>query len=608
MDLRAHAVRRAAATPLIVLALLPVWLGDAGAQTPAAQCAPGGPAVEASGSLRPEDATQYAFVPFDVAAGTTRVEVGYGYSSNGPEAFNDKTVVDLGVWDEDGTTSVAGFRGWSGSRQGKVEDGQGPIWIDASSAERGYVPGPTNPGRWNVELGFGAVHSAGGSWRVTIRCLSTTSGPPWVPDPVDPALVARNEPGWYRADLHLHGYDSNPNGPDPAAMVAAARRAKLDIVPVTDYVTDAHWGRLGAAQRDNPDLLLFPGREVITYRGHLIVVGETPSTLEYRAGLPGVDVRAIEQAAVGDGALVQVAHPTIFPGQDLAAFCRGCAFRLGDQVDWGLVDTIEVVTGPVVIDPSTQERPTPGGQGIANPFVPTAIDLWESLLQQGYRITAVSGSDDKLGAAYGETATMIKAEQLSRAAVVDALRAGHAYVQTKGADASPTLDVEARTPDGQVATFGDTLTGTVASMAVTVQGAAGQSLVFSRDGTEVERRPIPTDSYSTTVELGRDPAEGPLGTFWRVDVADATSVTAVGNPVFLADRPPPAKLRGAVPATPVVMPNFPAASSPAAPGGSTPPSSSPRSTGTVAVVAGVVALAALALVAWRRRYGGASRE
>jgi hypothetical protein len=386
-------------------------------------------------------------------------------------------------------------------------------------------------------------------------------------------------------------------------MIEYARKAKLDIVPVTEYVTDTHWGQLGATQRDNPDLLIFPGREIITYFGHSIVLGETPSTLEYRQGFEGVTLRDIETKAVADGAMFQVAHPTIFPGDALRSFCRGCEFRLGDQIDWDLVDNIEVVTGPVVVDPSTFDRPEPGAPTLANPFVPTAIDLWESLLQQGHRITAVSGSDDKLGPGYGQTATMVHADRLSRPSVVDALRAGHAYVQTKGADASPTYDIDAHTPDGAHGTFGDTLIGQTAKLDVTVNGASGQSLVVSRNGAEVQRVPITADPFTTTIDASRDPAgEGPLGTFWRVDIADDVSLTAIGTPVFLADKQPPPKQRGPLPTAPVVMPNFPVNAAPAS------ASTSGRDDGNagvglIAVVLGavVVAAGAAVLIARTRR-------
>ena len=261
----------------------------------APECRPGASPVELSGSLAPSDVNGYRQLPVAVGAGTTRIEVGYAWKSGGRETQTDKTVVDLGLWDEQGPLDPAGFRGWSGSRQGKIADGQDPIYVQADVAERGYVPGPIVAGTWSVELGFGAVHSSGATWSVTVRCLNPPAGPSWTPDPVDPSFVARDAPGWYRADLHLHAYHSNPKGPDGPAMVEFARAAKLDVVPVTEYVTSTHWGQLGATQRANPDLLIWPGREVITYLGHAIVLGETPSTIEYRQGFDGVDLGDIER-------------------------------------------------------------------------------------------------------------------------------------------------------------------------------------------------------------------------------------------------------------------------------------------------------------------------
>lgn len=599
--------RRVALAGLVVASLVAGVSTHSAAQSAAAppDCRPGGPPIETSGPLTSEDANTYLELPVAVGVRTTRIEVGYSWTSAGHDSDADKTVVDLGLWDEDGTHAPAGFRGWSGSREGKVAEGQAPIFVQPDVAARGYVPGPINPGTWSVELGFGAVHSAGASWSATIRCLDVAVGPVWTPDPVDPTFVARDEPGWYRADLHLHAFHSNLEGPDPQKMVEFARKAKLDIVPVTDYVTDTHWGELGAAQRANPDVLIWPGREVITYFGHAIVLGETPSTLDYRQGFEGVTLGDIQAKAVADGAVFQVAHPTIFPGDALRSFCRGCEFRLGDQIDWDLVDTIEVVTGPVVVDITTFERPEPGATPFANPFVPTAIDLWESLLQQGHRITAVSGSDDKLGPGYGQTATMIRADRLSRPAVVEALRAGHAYVQAKGADASPTYEIDAHTPDGVHGTFGDTLVATTAKIDVTVNGAAGQSLVVSRNGTEVQRIPVAGDPFTTTIDATRDAAEGLLGTFWRVDVADDVSVTAIGNPVFLADRQPPPKERGPLPSSPVVMPNFPEVAAPAAPAAPASATGDDDGSNVGLIVGAVGALAvigaAAAIFAGRRR-------
>ena len=99
----------------------------AAAQAAAAPaCAPGGPPVVHAGSVGPADAKTYRTLPFEVAPGTTRVEVGYAWADVVPLPGVPvvgglvQTVLDLGLWDEGGVGTPEGFRGWSGSRQGKI--------------------------------------------------------------------------------------------------------------------------------------------------------------------------------------------------------------------------------------------------------------------------------------------------------------------------------------------------------------------------------------------------------------------------------------------------------------------------------------------------------
>ncbi|OWY58975.1 hypothetical protein B7486_77070, partial [cyanobacterium TDX16] len=178
-----------------------------------------------------------------------------------------------------------------------------------------------------------------------------------------------------------------------------------------EYVTPAHWTQLGEAQQANPDVVIWPGREVITYAGHAIVLGETPNTVEYRQGFDGHSLHEVQAVSGSDGALFGIAHPTIFPGEAGAELCRGCSFELEDEVEWSRVDTLEVVTTGALLDGDFEPAPEDGT--VENPFVATAIELWEEQLQAGNHITAVGGSDDKQGDQYGSAATAVWAEQLS---------------------------------------------------------------------------------------------------------------------------------------------------------------------------------------------------
>lgn len=509
----------------------------------APSCAPGGPVVVFAGSVSSADAKTYRDLAFEVAPGTTRVEVGYRWDDmkplpNTPASVLVQTVLDLGLWDQRGVGMPAGFRGWSGSRQGKTATGQPPVWVQADTAERGYRPGTVEPGTWNVDLGIAAVAPAGATYEVTVRCLATPVGAPFVSRPVDPSHVARATAGWYHGDFHMHGYHSNANAPSWSGFVSFARAAGLDFLPVTDYVTDQHQRELGPVQEANPDLLIWPGREIITYYGHATVFGETPHVIDWRHGAPGVTLARIQAATVDDGALFGVAHPTIFPTPVFGSFCRGCEFTLGDEINWDNVATMEVLTGPILVDDKQI-----GGPGtktyIQNPFVPTAIDLWQRALLAGHKITAVSGSDDKLGPDLGSSATAVYADQLSRPALKRALQAGHAYVRTRGVHASPTLEMTATAADGQQGMFGDTLHAEAAWVTVRVTGGAGQTLLISADGRSAGAVPIVGADFTHTFLATRLPTSGPLGTFWRADTLAPTSgssgpyLSTIGNPIFL---------------------------------------------------------------------------
>ncbi|MFN8051574.1 MAG: CehA/McbA family metallohydrolase [Acidimicrobiales bacterium] len=515
--------------PLVVVGLLAAVLSGTDAAGASAAAAPGPDephcsaatgVVTMSGSVAPTDAKTYRVLPFVVEPGTTRVEVGYSWTPT------DGTTLDLGLWDNDGYRSPAGFRGWSGNREGRLDKGMQRAWVQADSAERAYIPGTIEPGRWHVELGIAEVAPAGATWHVEVRCTDAATGPEMKADPVDAAHVANPKPGWYRGDFHMHSWNSNPKAPTYEQFVQYGRDAGLDFLPMTEYVVNRHWNELGAVQRANPDILLWPGREVITYFGHVIVLGETPSTVEYRQGFEDVTMRDIQRDVLTDGATFGIAHPTVFPEAQFGSTCRGCEFQLSDSVDLDRVDTVEVLTDDMVV------------AGVQNPFVRTAIDFWQHLLDEGHKVTAVSGSDDKLGPGLGSSCTAVYATELSRTALRTAVRSGHAYVQALGAKHSPSLEMTATAPDGATAIMGDTVVADRSTMTVTVTNAIGQHLRVLRDGKEAEVVDIDRSPFVHTFEADRAPDEGPLGTYWRVETFDDVSLTTIANPIFLADRQP----------------------------------------------------------------------
>jgi hypothetical protein len=199
---------------------------------------------------------------------------------------------------------------------------------------------------------------------------------------------------------------------------------------------------------------------------------------------------------------------------------------------------MEVQTGPVLVDSSQVGLPALPLQ-IQNPFTQGAIDLWVNRLMAGYKITAVSGSDSKgvegdPNDLWGTNDTAVYADQLSRAALQCAVKAGHAYVQTRGVPRSPTLEMTAVTPAGEQGMFGDVLHSDTAQITVHVTGASGQLLTIFRNA-DIAALPVLVDSNDFTYSFAasRSSEEGPLGTFYRVQTADLQSITTIGNPIFL---------------------------------------------------------------------------
>lgn len=509
-------------------------------------CAPGEPALELTGSVDPAEAKTYQLFPVSVAAGTGRIEVGYGWAETGPLPATPltATTLDLGLWDQRGYRNPAGFRGWSGSRQGRLDQGRDPVYITAESADRGYTPGAIEPGVWFVELGIAAVAPGGAQWQLRVECLRDDGSQQPMADPVDPHHVARNQPGWYHGDFHMHGFHSNPAAPDWDALIAQARAAQLDFLMLTEYVTGRHWAELGPVQRAHPDLLIWPGREVITYFGHVNSFGETPEVIEYRHGFEDISLGDVQQQTLAAGALFGVNHPTTFEGPLFENFCRGCAFTLDDAIDWSRVDTIEIQNGPALVTGAELGLPIPGE--IQNPFTLTALQRWDALIAQGAVPTAVSGSDSKgvdapeerARKGYGSSVTAVFAESLSRAALKTAIRAGHAYIRTLGVERSPVAVMQVATADGQQGIYGDTVHADEATLTTTITGGAGQQLRYIVDGRLARVVPVIGDPFVDSWAVTRDADSGPLGTAVRLEIATSQVVTVIGNPVFLAPPTP----------------------------------------------------------------------
>jgi hypothetical protein len=243
------------------------------------------------GVWQPEDraASIYQYLPVEVGTGhrALRVELAYDRSAG---------VLDLGCLDPTGA-----FRGWSGGARDTFT-------IAETWSTPGYLPGPLAAGQWQVMLGLHRVPPEGLPWRVTVS-TSPKPGPvpeaaaplaPWPPRPTRSAPPLPAPPGhrWLAGDLHAHSVHS-----DGALTVSELARlgvaAGLDFLAVTDHNTVSHHPWLP----DESGILLLPGQEVTTARGHANAYGDV-GWVDFR--LPADDWLSIVEDR---GGLLSINHP-----------------------------------------------------------------------------------------------------------------------------------------------------------------------------------------------------------------------------------------------------------------------------------------------------------
>ncbi|HEU0032695.1 MAG TPA: CehA/McbA family metallohydrolase [Kofleriaceae bacterium] len=415
----------------------------------------------------PVDGGDYVDVPFEVPAGTREIHIVHDDGS-------DTVILDWGVWGPDG------FRGWGG---GNTEDAV--IGVDQSS--RSYLPGPITPGMWTVSIGKAHLDATGGHYAIDVTCTDTETLPVRDQAAFSP-VVLNPERRWYKGDFHVHSSESGDANASLDQIATLAKQRGLDFVNLSDHNTSSHLALAAAVQPTYPDVLLLRGAEITTYAGHGNAVGLS-SYVEHRIGYQGRTIGGVLDDVTAQGALFIVNHPSL----DLGDNCIGCAWNHPDT-PWDKVSGIEIITGKWDV--------------VERLFVPRAIALWDQLLTDGHRIAAIGGSDDhRAGTGTGLTdtplgspTTLVLADGLSEAAIMEGIRKGRTIVQLRGPD-DPFLDVHVVRADGTLAEIGDDVDGVATmSMPVTVTGGAGTFLQLWRDGEKLAQVAVTSDAFTHTFE------------------------------------------------------------------------------------------------------------
>jgi len=250
-----------------------------------------------------------------------------------------------------------------------------------------------------------------------LKCLMSHLNPKSeIRNPMPPTHIFNPTPGWYSGDFHAHtNFSDGAYSPDE--LVALASAEGLEFLSITDHnVVDAF-----EALAESVSLPVIRGIEITLKIGHFNAfdVASWPDWLAEM--LPGEtwqqrvqdcqDSNRMMELCKAEGWLISINHPLLTPWE----------WRDADTL-LGHLDALEIWNDPTWPDNSW-----------ANP---AAVDYWTRLLNAGYRITAIGGTDyhyptkqsDPHKPRLSLPRTYVYTENLSAAAILDAVRQQRAIV------------------------------------------------------------------------------------------------------------------------------------------------------------------------------------
>jgi hypothetical protein len=340
--------------------------------------------------------------------------------------------------------------------------------------------------------------------------------------------VINPEAGWYCGDFHVHSNFSDGIFP-PAMLVEIAKSEGMDFFILTDHNTIDGLCEL----MPDLDILVIPGIEVTLAIGHFIVLGirgwhdwmEDICVNPYDDDLAwGKDRSLIKEIfihAARQGQINCIVHP----------LKKSWGWH-DNQTDLNYVHCIEVCNCP--------------GDAENDLGTPKAIRLWTELLNIGYRMTALGGSDyhrtvpspvytgTHTQESIGMPTTYVYAEELSSNAILSAVMRRRVYVSL-----GPKVSFQAEV-NGKVYNIGQDVgpfMGEIKFTSIVSECPENTCTQIVKNGEIVADSTI---IDGETVLLYSDTTTPSESNWYRLDVYDSNgAMLAITNPIFVGRRKHP---------------------------------------------------------------------
>lgn len=229
----------------------------------------------------------------------------------------------------------------------------------------------------------------------------------------DNQQVFQNEKKWYKGDFHTHTTytDGEMSREDNIEM---AKKQNLDFFVATDHnIVPTSWFA-------KTNTLVIPGTEVTSELGHFNIINPNTSPFVQNRVRDMYNEEGTNQLIAQDygDALVSINHP----------FLKGCPWLYKDT-KMENIDTLEIINDPTY--PDNLEA------------IEQALIAWNILLNDGFQITGIGGSDSHLRpddhyegstepSLIGDPGTFVYCDQLSAHNLMGSVRKGHVTVSRGG--------------------------------------------------------------------------------------------------------------------------------------------------------------------------------